>query len=111
MMPVNMSAASLQGEHDGDLVFHETFPAVMSEKRPKAHGVERPPGERAIAVFFHPDCNRRLRPRTGSADLPAETGSARGLVSLRKPTAGGEFRPALKTLWRLVSQGKPAGEE
>jgi len=39
-----MSVASLRGEHDGDLVFHETFPAVMSEKRPKAHGVERPQG-------------------------------------------------------------------
>jgi hypothetical protein len=50
MMPVNMSVASLQGDGDADLDFHETFPAVMSEKRPKAHGVARPLGT----------CDRRL---------------------------------------------------
>jgi hypothetical protein len=45
MMPVNMSVASLRGDGDADLDFHETFPAVMSEKRPKAHGVARPLGD------------------------------------------------------------------
>jgi hypothetical protein len=42
MMPVNMSVASLEGGDDAKLGFHETFPAVVSEKRPKAHGVTRP---------------------------------------------------------------------
>jgi len=39
-----MSVASLRGDGDDDLDFHETFPAVMSEKRPKAHGAARPLG-------------------------------------------------------------------
>jgi hypothetical protein len=43
MMPVNMSVASLRGDH-GKLDFHETFPALMSEKRPKAHGAARSRG-------------------------------------------------------------------
>jgi hypothetical protein len=51
MMPVNISAVSLRGDGDADLDFHETFPAVMSEKRPKAHGVVRSPKE---------TCGRRL---------------------------------------------------
>jgi hypothetical protein len=34
------------------------------------------------AVFFHPDYDRRLRHLTGSADLPAVAGSARGLVAI-----------------------------
>jgi len=48
------------------------------------------------AVFFHPDCDRRLRHWTGSADLPAEPEALAG-SDLATPTAGGEFRPALKT--------------
>jgi hypothetical protein len=42
MMPVNMSVASLEGDDGVTLDFHETFPAVVSEKRPKAHGGMRP---------------------------------------------------------------------
>src|SRR5699024_10863189 len=31
-----------------------------------------------VAVFFHPDCDRRLRISTGSADLPPETEALAG---------------------------------
>lgn len=60
-------------------------------------------------AFFHPDFNRRLRHLTESADLPPfrhpvlrtfrNGRSARGLARCtgNTPTAGGEFRPALKT--------------
>jgi hypothetical protein len=41
-MPVNMSATSVDGGGDRKLGFHETFPAVVSEKRPKAHGAAHP---------------------------------------------------------------------
>jgi hypothetical protein len=41
-----MSVASLEGGDDGELDFHETFPAVVSEKRPKAHGGTR--SERSV---------------------------------------------------------------
>ena len=60
------------------------------------------------AVFFHPDYDRRLRHRTGSADLPATilvdaaealagSWAPRGYSHWVPPTAGGELHPALKT--------------
>lgn len=64
-------------------------------ERPKANGT-RTAGAMRGAVFFHPDCDRRLRHWTGSADLPAGPEALAG-SDLEVPTAGGEFRPALKT--------------
>lgn len=46
--------------------------------------------------LYHPDYNRRPRPFTGSADLRAEAGSARGLPGLLLDTTGGELHPALR---------------
>jgi hypothetical protein len=97
MMPVNMSEPSLDGGGDAKLDFHETFPAVVSEKRPKAHGGALRKERVTPSSFI-----RTVTVGSGiGPDLLTSrwTGSARGLVSLRKPTAGGEFRPALKTLW------------
>lgn len=51
------------------------------------------------AVLFHPDCDRRLRNYTGSADLPSPE-------ALAGYTAGGEFHPALRTR-KLVAQQRP----
>lgn len=48
-------------------------------------------------ALFHPDCNRRLRHRTGSADPSGRPEGARGLRA-RPDTAGGEFHPALRTV-------------
>jgi hypothetical protein len=50
-------------------------------------------------ILFHPDCDRRLRTLTGSAD-PRELRPPEALAGLRvfgAPTAGGEFHPALRT--------------
>ncbi len=64
------------------------------------HGMDARQQARA-AVFFHPDCDRRLRHRTGSADPATVVAGARGLVPASDgsaaPTAGGELHPALKT--------------
>jgi len=54
----------------------------------------RAPSRARVAVFFHPDCDRRLRHRTGSADLPAEPEALAGSC-VAAPTAGGESHPAL----------------
>src|SRR5699024_6026633 len=62
-------------------------------ERPKARGCARKTPR--VAVFFHPDCDRRPRISTGSADLPPETEALAG--SCIAPTAGGDFHPALKT--------------
>jgi hypothetical protein len=52
-------------------------------------------------VLFHPDFNRRLRLRTESADplFPklSRTKALAGLGVVKALTAGGEFRPALRT--------------
>jgi hypothetical protein len=53
-----------------------------------------------MAAFFHPDCDRRLRHRTESADprLLAKAAALAGWYAFaRALTAGGEFHPALKT--------------
>ena len=58
---------------------------------------------RARVVLFilsHPDYNRRLWVFTRSADL--DESSARGLTLTRRNTAGGEFRPALRIIKRLL---------
>ncbi len=52
--------------------------------------------ESDFRILFHPDCNRRLRHFTGSADLLPGGRSARGLPGLSRDTAGGEFHPALR---------------
>src|SRR5580700_9299834 len=54
--------------------------------------------DRRDPALSHPDCYRRLRNRTGSAD-PADTGpaSARGLMRSLALTAGGDFHPAPRT--------------
>jgi len=39
----------------------------------------RPSKGLALLALFHPDCNRRLRNLTGSADLRGRPRSARGL--------------------------------
>jgi len=82
------------GEGDGAaLVFHETFPAVVSEKRPKAHGGMPPRKGMPVAVFFHPDCDRRLRHSTGSADLPAGPGALAGSLPEGNLPPVGNFAP------------------
>ncbi len=48
-------------------------------------------------ILSHPDCYRRLRRLTGSADPVMLMTGARGLSSLLKNTAGQEFHPALRT--------------
>lgn len=57
-----------------------------------------------IPLSLYPDYDRRLRNRTGSADLAVgmmggidPMASARGLGTLHAITAGGEFHPALRT--------------
>ena len=61
----------------------------------------RTPG---VALLFHPDCDRRLWHRTRSADPRTRWHAAGALAGccIAADTAGGEFRPALRTL--------PAGE-
>ena len=54
-------------------------------------------GAAAATVLFHPDCNRRLRNRTESADpSPWEEKALAGLGDFTL-TAGGDFHPALRT--------------
>jgi hypothetical protein len=65
-------------------------------------------------VLFHPDYDRRLRDRTGSADLGKQRlqqpkpPSARGLHADERVhnmiTAGGELHPAPRTLSRCVER-------
>ncbi len=65
--------------------------------------VQPQPHTEVQAAFFlsHPDCNRRLRSLTGSAD-PAQTVQAlAGLFDHIKITAGGEFHPALRIHGKL----------
>jgi len=64
----------------------------------------------AIAtVLFHPDYNRRPRNHTESADPSSQRGrkalAGLGYVTL---TAGGDFRPALRT--SAVRNGRPDGK-
>jgi len=48
-------------------------------------------------ILFHPDCHRRLRHRTGSADpAPHRSRRSRAPWALRQDTAGGELHPALR---------------
>src|SRR5690606_4811828 len=62
----------------------------------------------ARRVFSHPDCDRRLRHWTGSADpgrpRPAGRSRARAVDPQDRaaPTAGGELHPAPKTFPSLV---------
>src|SRR5579863_4029564 len=54
-------------------------------------------GAAAATVLFHPDCNRRLRIHTESADpSPWEEKALAGLGDFTL-TAGGDFHPALRT--------------
>jgi hypothetical protein len=50
-----------------------------------------------LPVLFHPDCNRRLRNRTESADPADCSEGARGLWRSLAITAGGDFHPAPRT--------------
>jgi hypothetical protein len=50
-----------------------------------------------LPVLFHPDCNRRLRNRTESADPADCSAGARGLWRSLAITAGGDFHPAPRT--------------
>ena len=50
-----------------------------------------------LPVLFHPDCNRRLRNHTESADPADCSASARGLWRSLAITAGGDFHPAPRT--------------
>ncbi|GAB3059241.1 hypothetical protein GCM10027214_24980 [Stenotrophomonas tumulicola] len=73
-----------------------TFSAKSERKTPQGkqmHTGAR--GSRGI-VFFHPDYDRRLRLRTGSADPRRWAGALAGSCP-EAPTAGGESHPALKT--------------
>jgi hypothetical protein len=56
-------------------------------------------GPAHISVLSHPDCDRRLRHLTGSADRPVVWGALAG-SSPRGHTAGGELHPALRTFCR-----------
>ena len=78
------------------------FPLIRT--RIRAHGTRKPAlaSEGIATVLFHPDFNRRLRSCTESADPspqePALEGKALAGSGLSVLTAGGEFRPALRTL-------------
>jgi hypothetical protein len=77
--------------------FHDQFPQGHGESK-KPNG--RAPAAQAISkpILFHPDYDRRLRHRTGSAD-PRFRAALAGLPD-REPvrlTAGGDFHPALRT--------------
>src|SRR5437879_4685972 len=67
--------------------------------------------EAAATVLFHPDYNRRLRNHTESADPSSPSEKAKkalaglGYVTL---TAGGDFRPALRT--SAARNGRPRDE-
>jgi hypothetical protein len=63
--------------------------------------VRRAPCNR-YPILFHPDYDRRPRNRTESADLAAESSKRSRAMRVRAITAGGEFRPALRTLRRKV---------
>jgi hypothetical protein len=50
-----------------------------------------------LPVLFHPDCDRRLRDLTESADPADCSTGARGLWRSLAITAGGDFHPAPRT--------------
>jgi hypothetical protein len=86
-----------------DVWIMKRFPRSGLRKTPQGAWSARADQGARRTVFSHPDfletvrvSNRRLRLLTGSADLPARAGSARGLVPWHL-TAGGESHPALKT--------------
>jgi hypothetical protein len=73
-----------------------------AQAAPQAAGRRRsalPMASRSFPALYHPDCNRRLRTLTGSAD-PLPAGPVRALAGLKLmlPTAGGDFHPAPRTL-------------
>src|ERR1700720_1396948 len=75
--------------------------AVPPPKRPES-GRTGLKGRRAmrapnLPVLFHPDCNRRLRNHTESADPADCSAGARGLWRSLAITAGGDFHPAPRT--------------
>jgi len=92
------------------LATSSTAAAIPHETKAKrTHALTRSTGDSDdyLHIFFHPDSNRRLWLLTRSAD-PANSNynaGARGLAdsrfdhakARRLHTAGGEFRPALKT--------------
>src|SRR5215471_4200889 len=75
--------------------------AVPHSKRPES-GLTGLKGRHAmrapnLPALFHPDCNRRLRNCTESADPADCSVGARGLWRLLAITAGGDFHPAPRT--------------
>src|SRR5499433_2663905 len=75
--------------------------AVPPPRKPKRGrtGLEGRHAMRApdLPVLFHPDCNRRLRNCTESADPADCPAGARGLWRSLATTAGGDFHPAPRT--------------
>src|SRR5690606_9351637 len=59
-------------------------PQLVSEKRRKAYRRTDPPRARDT-VFFHPDCDRRLRHLTGSADPVHVTVAKRSRARALRP--------------------------
>src|SRR6516162_8058828 len=75
--------------------------AVPPPRKPKRGrtGLEGRHAMRApnLPVLFHPDCNRRLRNCTESADPADCSVGARALKRSLAITAGGDFHPAPRT--------------
>ena len=62
---------------------------------------------RQKAVLFHPDCYRRLRIRTESADPGHGRSRADGRTGVRRITAGGDLHPALRNTPTLPLSPRP----
>ena len=76
-------------------LFQDQNQGIRNDVSPRANA-RRPPQ----TVLFHPDCNRRLRNHTESADpSPPELPGKKALAGLGcfTLTAGGDFHPALRT--------------
>src|ERR1700744_5753330 len=88
------------------------LPESGGARTQRPHGRNRQCGSSHFAFLFHPDCDRRPWHRTRSADpffvmtLVVTKEGARGLPRRVADTAGGEFRPALRTLSALRADAR-----
>src|SRR5207342_3761427 len=82
-------------------LFQDQNQGIRNDVSPRANARRLPQ-----TVLFHPDCNRRLRNHTESAD-PSSREEKKALAGLGYVTltAGGDFHPALRT--SAARNGRP----
>jgi len=92
-----------------ELMDMKRFPRWRMRKTPTGRAPARDHAAAHWTVFFHPDYDRRLRHWTGSADLPAKAGSARGLACRAFSAEGLPPVGSCTPPWRrYVCAGEPA---